>query len=317
MNNDILVSVIIPCYNAAKYVEQAVRSIMEQSYKNLEILVANDCSTDETLEILKKLACEDSRIKVINNEVNLQIVKTLNKLIDLSNGKYIARMDADDISLPDRILHQVSFLEKNPQYDVCGVSAFHINENGQKIRKSLLPKKYEDIKTASLYMSPLYHPTVMIRSNVYKSNLYNETFLYAEDYELWVRLLKKGHLICNLEDRLFLYRSYKEQTSSAFRRTQIERSKSIFYTYDLIPDSVKELYLSYFFEDTNITQKYSKEFKKFVKSLITKDIEICQVLYSKIYFRNKTVDKKLRISFFWSIKMLFYIASNKILRRFE
>ena len=97
--NNPLVSVIIPCYNAEKYVESAIRSIMNQTYKNLEIIITDDCSTDDTLEILQKLAKEDSRIKLYKNETNLKIVKTLNNMISQANGKYIARMDADDISL--------------------------------------------------------------------------------------------------------------------------------------------------------------------------------------------------------------------------
>ena len=113
MNNP-LVSVIIPCYNAEKYVEEAVRSIMTQRYKNIEILVTEDCSTDNTLKILKNLEKEDSRIKVIQNKKNLKIVKSLNNMINIAQGKYIARMDADDISLPERIEKQVRFMEENP-----------------------------------------------------------------------------------------------------------------------------------------------------------------------------------------------------------
>ena len=117
MNNP-LVSVIIPCYNAEKYVEEAVRSIMTQTYKNIEILVTEDCSTDNTLKILKNLEKEDSRIKVIQNKKNLKIVKSLNNMINIAQGKYIARMDADDISLPERIEKQVRFMEENPEPSV-------------------------------------------------------------------------------------------------------------------------------------------------------------------------------------------------------
>ena len=111
--NKPLVSVIIPCYNAEKYVEEAIRSIMTQTYSNLEIIVTDDCSSDNTLMILETLAAEDSRIKVIKNEKNLKIVKSLNNMIEVAQGKYIARMDADDISLPERIEKQVSFLDSS------------------------------------------------------------------------------------------------------------------------------------------------------------------------------------------------------------
>ena len=97
-----LISVIIPCYNAEKYVEQAVRSIMNQTYKNQEILCTDDCSIDSTLSILERLATEDSRIRIIRHTENKKLIFTLNELVQESKGDYIARMDADDISLPQR-----------------------------------------------------------------------------------------------------------------------------------------------------------------------------------------------------------------------
>ena len=104
-----LVSVIIPCYNAEKYVEEAVRSIMKQTYLDLEIIVIDDCSTDGTNEILQSLSLEDSRIVFLKNETNLKLIKTLNLGISISKGKFIARMDADDISEPERLVEQVDF----------------------------------------------------------------------------------------------------------------------------------------------------------------------------------------------------------------
>lgn len=230
-----LVSVIIPCYNASKYVEKAVRSIMEQTYNNLEILVANDCSTDNTLEILEKLSSEDSRIKIINNEQNLKIVKTLNKLISIASGKYIARMDADDISLPDRIEKQVLFLEENYEYALCGTNTWHINESGSIIGKSNLPLTYEENKYYLSYYSTFYHPTITIRSDVYKNNLYSDDFLYAEDYELWCRLIFKEKIkAANLKERLFKYRCFQTQSSSVHHQEQITASSKIFDSYEII-----------------------------------------------------------------------------------
>ena len=111
--NQPLVSVLIPCYNVERYVVEAVGSISNQTYKNLEIIAINDCSTDRTGELLMQLAREDSRIRVVTNEVNLKLIQTLNKGIGMCNGEYIARMDADDISLPTRIEKEVRFLEEN------------------------------------------------------------------------------------------------------------------------------------------------------------------------------------------------------------
>lgn len=202
-----LVSVIIPCYNAERFVEQAIRSIMEQTYKNLEIIVCDDCSTDGTYQILEKLASEDKRVVLLRNEQNLQIVATLNKMIEFAKGKYIARMDADDISLPTRIEKQVEFLEDNPEFDFCGCNAFHINESGKVVGNSTLPESYDDIKFFLPYYSTFYHPTVLARAEVIKQNHFDEDFIYAEDYELWCRLVfEKKMKGANLEDRLLEYR---------------------------------------------------------------------------------------------------------------
>lgn len=247
MNNP-LVSVIIPCYNAEKYVEEAVRSIMTQTYKNIEILVTEDCSTDNTLKILKNLEKEDSRIKVIQNKKNLKIVKSLNNMINIAQGKYIARMDADDISLPERIEKQVRFMEENPEYGVCGTNAWHIDERGYTIGKSNLPITYEDNKFYLVYYSTLYHPTIMLRSDIYKKNFYSDVFLYAEDYELWCRLVFKENIkVINLVERLFKYRIFQTQSSSVYHNKQIAASSKIFDTYNIIEKNNVSIHKNVFF----------------------------------------------------------------------
>ncbi len=213
MQDKPLVSVVIPCYNAEKYVEMAIRSIMNQTYTNLEILIIDDCSKDSTYEILENLAKYDKRIILEKNEQNLKIVKTLNKLVLKANGKYIARMDADDISAPNRIEKQVNFLESNKDYGICGTNAWRIDCNNRMIGKSLLPTEDNEIKIVSDFFCVFYHPSVMIRSELYKKNLYREEYLYAEDMELWQRLLKvtKGK---NLKEKLFYYRIISSSASN-------------------------------------------------------------------------------------------------------
>lgn len=237
-NSAPLVSVIIPCYNAENYVESAVRSMMVQTYTNLEILCCDDCSTDGTFAILQKLAAEDSRITLYRNESNLKIVRTLNSLVAAANGKYIARMDADDISLPKRIEKQVAFLERNPDYALCGTNAWHIDESGRRIGKSVLPLSFEDNKFFLQFYSTFYHPTVMLRSEIYKQNLYDENFLYAEDYELWARLVfaenAKG---ANIKEKLLKYRIFKNQSSEEHRKEQNESSARIFDKYSIVPEA--------------------------------------------------------------------------------
>lgn len=248
MNNSPLVSVIIPVYNAERFVESAVRSIMNQTYTDLEILITDDCSTDGSFEILQRLAAEDSRITLYRNESNLKIVKTLNSLVAAASGTYIARMDADDIALPKRIEKQVAFLESNPDYALCGTNAWHIDESGRRIGRSCLPESFEENKFFLQFYSTFYHPTVMLRSEIYKQNLYDEKFLYAEDYELWARLVfaenAKG---ANIKEKLLKYRIFKNQSSEEHRKEQNESSARIFDTYSIVPEAFVGFHKNCFF----------------------------------------------------------------------
>jgi glycosyltransferase involved in cell wall biosynthesis len=214
-----LVSVILSCFNCEKYVESAVDSIRNQTYKNLEILITDDCSTDCSYTILKRLAEKDSRIILMRNEVNLKLAKNLNKMIAIAKGEYIARMDADDISLPDRIEKQVLWLENHPDYGILGTDAWRINDNGNKTLSGKIPVTNEEINRAKYYINPFYHPSVMFRGNIIKNFKYNEDLVVTEDYELWFSILEKNKGF-NLKQKLLLYRDYSESTSNMRKNKQ-------------------------------------------------------------------------------------------------
>ena len=304
--NSPLVSVIIPCYNASKYVEQAVRSVMEQTYQNLEIICCDDCSTDNTLEILEKLALEDSRITVVKNDSNLKIVKTLNKLIGLATGKYIARMDADDISLPERIEKQVEFLECNSEYAMCGTNAFHINEEGIEVGSSRLPLSYEDNKFFLAYYSTFYHPTIMLKADIYKQNLYLEDFLYAEDYELWCRLFfDKNVKAANLEQSLFKYRVFQSQTSNVHHQEQVAASSKILDSYDIVEKKDVEFHKNIYFQHVveNIGKEELDYIKKQYRVLCKKNYYYSyESLHKILYHVFKCYPKKCFIPFLFKSK---------------
>lgn len=212
-----LVSVIIPCYNAEKFVEQAVRSIMEQTYQNLEIICINDCSKDNTGEILQKLAKEDSRIVYVNNEVNLKLPKTLNKGIALAKGEYIARMDADDISLPERIEKQIQFMLLNENIDIVGCNSQHIDSNNNVLNyRTFLPTSPQIISFQMPFRCVLIHPAILAKKTFFVDmNGFNESLVYAEDYELWVRAVAHNKKISNLDGVLLQYRIHNNQSSAA------------------------------------------------------------------------------------------------------
>lgn len=238
MNNYLLnplVSIIIPCFNAEDFVELAIRSIMEQSYSNMEIIVLNDQSTDNTGKILKKLASEDSRIIYIENEKNIKLVDTLNKGLLLCNGKYIARMDADDVSRIDRIQKQVEFLEKNPDIAILG-SAMQIFGEGIKEKELLNPTKHERIIAKMFVASPLFHPTIMIRKELVDNGIfkYDKNFFRVEDYHLWVKLSTEKVKFANLPDVLLDYRFLTNSETRLGEKNLAERIESHSKIYEII-----------------------------------------------------------------------------------
>ena len=228
-----LVSVIIPCYNCEKFLRPALNSIINQTYRNLEIIIINDGSTDKTVEIIKEFQKFDQRIVFIDNIQNKGLIFTLNKGIVCSQGKYIARMDSDDISLENRIEQQVNYMENNPDISVCGTNSYIIDEDDNIKGKSKLPISVSENFQFMAYSSTIYHPTVLMRSDIIKKEFYNNDFIHAEDYELWCRLLyKKNEKIVNLPEYLFKYRKVSTSVSSTNTDTQWKTSAKIFDNYN-------------------------------------------------------------------------------------
>lgn len=206
MNNQPLVSVILPVYNAERFLRPAVESILKQTYQNLQIILINDCSTDSSLSILQEYAKQDSRVQVESNPQNLKLSKTLNRAISLASGKYLARMDADDISAPARIEKQVAALEANPDVVVIGCDMSIIDEDGKAIGHRKYYATDEEIRKRMFFFSPFSHPAIVIRSEALnKVGPYDDKYNPAEDYELYFRLGTVGKFM-NLKEELFIYR---------------------------------------------------------------------------------------------------------------
>jgi len=202
-------SVLMPVYNAEKYLAEAIESILHQTYSNFEFLIFDDGSTDNSLNIIK--AHKDPRIKVFHSQANDGLVKHLNKGIDIAKGKYIVRMDADDISHPTRLEEQVAFMEKNPEVGVCGS---YVEVFGKMAYISKLPTDHEQMIVALLYFTPIIHPSVIIRKDVldYFNIRYKPAFLFAEDTELWYQLSKVTRL-ANIPRVLLKYRIHNQNIS--------------------------------------------------------------------------------------------------------
>lgn len=204
-----LVSVVIPVFNAAKYLPEALDSLLSQVYANLEFIAVNDASTDSSLSILNAYSKLDKRLKVYSNPKNLKISRTLNFAISKAKGKYIARMDADDIALPGRIEKQVAFLQAHPSVVIVGGQCKTIDINSKNIGRKLFPIKHEAIKEGLFTGNPIQHPSAIINRSLLPENFswYNPTLPPAEDLDLFFRLGKYGQY-ANLPVFVLKYRQH-------------------------------------------------------------------------------------------------------------
>ena len=221
------ISVIMSVYSGEKHLRQAVDSILNQTVSDLEFIVIDDASQDGTSRILGSYS--DSRIKVHRNSENLGLTRSLNQTLDLASGKYIARMDADDISLPDRLARQIAFLDIHPDIGIVGTALRRISMRGTKIG-GVVRKPLSDtaIRWACLLENPITHPSVMMRRSVLMEHglRYDPSFQTSQDYELWVRMLQ----VCkaaNLPEPLLLYRVHFNTVSLAYRSMQQDYSAEI------------------------------------------------------------------------------------------
>ena len=187
-----LVSVIMPVYNCEKYLREAIESVLSQTYKNIELVIVNDGSTDSSKEII--LSFTDSRIRFFENERNSGIVFTRNKGLDEANGEFVATLDSDDIALPERIEKQTVFLTTNPEYGMCGTFYYAIDSYGKFIKEIRYPTNYRDIATFMILGNCFCNSTVMIRATLAKELRYREKYDIVEDYEMWWRITKRARL---------------------------------------------------------------------------------------------------------------------------
>lgn len=205
------------------YLTEAMDSIINQTYTNLEILCINDGSTDDTAKVLEAYASKDSRVRVVHNEKNIKLIATLNKGIQLAKGEYIARMDSDDISVLNRLEIQINKLIQSPEIDLLGSSMILIDQNSKKI-KNIKVRQTTSIATffSSFFFSSIGHPDVIAKTNILKNNVFdtNKNNLHIEDYELWNRLAKKGYNLQNIPDFLLNYRVNPNGVSQTFSSLQ-------------------------------------------------------------------------------------------------
>ncbi len=259
------VSVIMPVYNGAQYLREAIKSILNQTFHDFEFIIINDGSTDASQEIIDSF--NDSRLVVIQQK-NMGLTKSLNKGLKIASGEYIARQDADDISFPDRFEKQVAYLDAHPEVAVLGGAIIRIDEKGNPLNKFVFPQSHEKI-TKKLYENgnQIVHSTVMFRKQQINSlGNYNEIFEKSQDYELWLRVSHKSRLH-NLSDVLAYYRfSLGSVTESG------TESESLKYRHLALKVAIQQKKRGIYLPNSPYWEDFLVDFEKWYKT-VSKDDE--------------------------------------------
>ncbi|MEH6542884.1 MAG: glycosyltransferase family 2 protein [Porticoccaceae bacterium] len=284
-SNASLISVVLPVYQGEAYVEESIRSILNQTYKNIELIVVDDGSTDNTARILFNLGAEDSRIRIISTP-NRGVISALNTGVGYCAGEYIARMDADDISLNDRFEKQLDFLRKG-RFNLVGGSINRVYGVTNRVKN--YPEKNEELKASILSFGPsVAHPAMLGEAQIFKAYEYNLADKYCEDYGLLARLaLDSNCRIGNYPGVVLNYRVHKAQITSnntlseredgcadALYRVLVERF------CNTKPEMLSALYSIMKKKNKNVPKKYAEDL----------------LVLMKIYMKAECLDKKIRQS---------------------
>lgn len=224
MNKEPAISVVVPVYNGETYLREAIDSVLSQNLTDFELILVNDGSTDKSEDII--LSYKDPRIVYLKKEKNSGIIDTLNLGLEKSKGKYIVRMDADDVSLPGRFAKQFAFMEAHPVVGAAGTAYRSISEKGSK--DFFVATDPEVLRTLLLFNSCLCHPSVIIRKDILTEHQirYSDQYKHAEDYDLWVQISKVSQLT-NLPEILLNYRHHEKQGTQVHNTVQKESAAAI------------------------------------------------------------------------------------------
>ena len=271
------ISVIMSVYNGETYLAEAIESVINQTFKNWELIVINDCSTDSTSEILAGFASKDERIKVHTNEVNLKLPSSLNKAISLSIGKYIARMDADDICLPDRLEKQYKFMEENREIDMSSCR-FMTVKNGVYMSGGAGGRcDNQALRTMLLVANPILHPGVIAKAEVMKKLGYDTTLTCTEDLELWTRMAMENFKMRILPECLLIYRLHDKQiTSTTLERqhTEVLKIQNKYYAslLEAMDKEMQEFYIDGIYFRKNVDLDKFLQYVRWIRTAACKKI---------------------------------------------
>lgn len=328
--NSPLISVVLPVYNVAPYIKEAIDSILQQTFQNFEILVIDDCSTDATLDIVNQY--NDDRIKIITKEKNKGLIDSLNIGLKAAKGKYIARMDGDDLSDLKRFEKQLHILENNLEIKVCGSWLQAFGKDDKIIKHK---QHHEQILVNMMLHCSMSLGAVMLDRAWAEGEYFNEEKKHVEDYDFWSRVIWKGKLY-NIQEVLYHYRIHETQVSTTYNEIQKKGDvpiklvffKKLNYNQDKFEDSFLEkmFLLNEFFSIEEFTlflewlttlQKQNEKFKIYNQTDFNQVLESYRKgLIYKIYFHYNFcgIDKKWRIKALSKLSLsdLFYVLKLKI-----
>jgi len=293
------ISVIMPVHNVEKYVSTAVQSILNQTFENFELIIIDDASTDMTYDIVNRI--QDKRIIKLQNKTNIGIANTLNKGIQLANGEYIARMDGDDISKPNRLEKQLNFMESNPKLMISGTHMDLINNNGDFIKHQKKKIGKEEIEISLFFgHTSLAHPSIIMRKQLLDTFClrYDSAFQYAEDFDLYCRATQYASMD-NLGENLIQYRIHDESVSKKYHLQQQTDAKVALFLH------LRRLKLPFDLEQFKIHTNIAFGDKTYIIS--KKEIELWFNNLQKWNKQNNYFNKEL-------FRKYCYIYQNKLIQ---
>lgn len=319
MYDNPLISVLMPVFNAEEYLEESIKSVLNQTFRNFELIICYDQSSDNSIKIIRNFQAKDKRLTISYGK-GRGLINSLNDGLELSSGNYIARMDADDISLNTRFEDQLNFMEKNPDVGICGTWVEIFGE----VDKNLiwkLPVNNQALKPMLLFSVPFAHPSVMIRAELFrKCNLsYNINYNRVEDYKLWVDcaevtkfsvlpkvLIKYRYLTTSLSKTAEIeyekrYVALKSVFGEVLQKMQIENSETenrLHYIIGLNERISKEKlnirFLNQYLMKLSNANKLSKTFDQ--KEL---DLYLAKKLFVVLYYKIKNKDFNILTIYFY------------------
>ena len=307
MNIKNKISVILPVYNSEKYISESITSILKQSYQNFELIIVDDGSTDKSSLVCENYAQQDNRIILIKN-AHKGLTSSLNDALKISSGKYIARQDADDISLPIRLEKQLRWFSEDDKRVLCGTNCKILTENNTYKNNWSIKYKNSSIVKKLRYSNCFVHSSTMfIKDKAKNIGFYDENLIYAQDYDLWWKLSTTG-LVGNLKEKLLVLRD---------RKDSISRSSSNEQTLDFIKSCTK--YFSYrkgiaALNDNHELIFYEKNF--FTKNTTT----LLKFLYNdkldnKIMLKDLSLKNYFQLILYpWLLMRKFFLKSRDYLR---